>query len=251
MTCSLQDRKRWYVLRQEVGGSCILEYFKDEKAAAKGEQARGFINIHKVIEIQRMTEKKQTFELLCPGLSYRLAASSEVEANEWVEAIKRTSSLGYHHDDLRTLSLHRLNTVPPPLHTFTSHSAHALSPAHPFTVPQYSPGHASNAPSFLNDYSPLSHSPQTHTQTFLRAYPTPPESTVGVVHQPPAFQKQNSGDGGNPYPSPPSSDSSSMCSGSNENSLTVNSDNTNDDLMLSKSITANIPLLDHVKYIKM
>ena len=223
------------MLRLEVGGSCILEYFKDEKSAARGDQSRGFINIHKVIEIQRVADKKQMFELLCPGLSYRLAAGSDMEANEWVEAIKKFSLPVYHHDDMRTLSLQHLGTVPPLSQGLTSHSTHSLSSAHPFAIPQRSPGHASNPPSFLNDY-PLSHSPQTQTQTFLRSYPTPPESTVGVStgisQQTPMFQKQGSNDGVNPYPSPPSSDSSSMCSGSNENSLVLG--DTSDDMGLSK-----------------
>ena len=91
----VQDRKRWYVLRHETStgggpGRVVLEIYKDEKSVSKGDSPKGYIDIHNVVSAQRvMAGKKQSFEILCPGIGYRLMANSELEADEWMHAIQR------------------------------------------------------------------------------------------------------------------------------------------------------------------
>ena len=55
----------------------------------KGEAPKGFINVHDVVEVQRVADKKQMFEILCPGVGYRLMANSEAEADEWTETLRK------------------------------------------------------------------------------------------------------------------------------------------------------------------
>lgn len=94
----------------------MLEYFKDEKAASKGDSPKGVINIRDVVSVQRVSDKKQTFEILCPGVGYRLMANSEAEADEWTETIKKF--ILYKRDDgnitngMKSMSLGRVQGSP-------------------------------------------------------------------------------------------------------------------------------------------
>ena len=157
--------------------------------------------MHDVVEVQRVPDKKQTFEILCPGLGYRLMANSEVETDEWMEALKR-------------LILYRKGNTPLVSHSqplaIIHPSHHQLHPQS-LSIPTTSPLHTSPPVDF-----PLSHSPTC----ILHSLPTPPESVASppnpVIQLPIPIQRQRSTEFVPLLPSPStSSDSSSMCSGSN------------------------------------
>ena len=243
-----QDRRRWYVLRQDINqGYCVLEYYKDEKAASKCDNPKGFINIADVVEVQRQADKKQILEILCPGVAYRLMANSEADAEDWTETL-RTLIL-YRRGDISSLTLPRsfvpvamatvrptipVSSSPPSLISPVMIPTHAFMPAttapsslchtHATTTTMTYPDAQQQA--HFQHTSQIAHPSQAplffSPQQIHQSYPTPPESIVGM-HQtcsvpvpPPPVQKQASSDSTHPYPSPPSSsDSSSMCSGSN------------------------------------
>ena len=72
------------------GYQVILEIYKDEKAVSKGDSCKGCIDVSSVVDAHRvLVGKKQSFEILCPGIGYRFMATSEVEADEWTRAIQR------------------------------------------------------------------------------------------------------------------------------------------------------------------
>ena len=199
----LQSGRRWCVLRQDLAqGYCLLEFYKDEKSASRRESPKGFINVHDVVEVQRVPDKKQTFEILCPGLGYRLMANSEVETDEWMEALKK-------------LILYRKGNMPLVSHTqplAMTHPSHHQQHPQSLAIPTTSP-HPTSPPMEFS----LSHSP---TCVLHHSLPTPPESVASppkqVVHPPFPIQRQRSSEFVPPLPSPStSSDSSSMCSGSN------------------------------------
>jgi len=48
--------------------------------------------MEEVVEVQRTMDKKQTFEILCPGVGHKLTASSDAEADEWVEIMRKLKS---------------------------------------------------------------------------------------------------------------------------------------------------------------
>ena len=198
-----QDRKRWYVMRRDVpSGSCLIEIFKDERAAARMESPKAAINVHDIVQVHRVVERKQSFELLCPGLGYRFMANSDVEADEWVTRIrglilyrKETPSLS------STLPCHTqpvaisqsARTMPP--HSSLSDSG-SLHRSHSYTS------------SSLPTPPDLASSPSTHlsSRSFSRG------NSTELVPFPGPFNSFP------PPPSPPSSSSasgSSMASGSN------------------------------------
>lgn len=207
----LDRNKKWFVLRQDITqGYCVLEYFKDEKSASKREPPKGFINVRDIVEVERVPDKKQTFELLCPGVAHRLMANSEAEADDWAAALRQL--IVYRKGDLQTLSLQRimsqggntspLSSSPPSAPMVTSTFSSPLP--HPLMIPP-------NTHTVSTDAQ--SRSPHIH-----HTFPTPPESIVTTMpavvstQQPHVLQKQGSHDGINPYPSPPSSsDGSSVC----------------------------------------
>ncbi|XP_019849803.1 PREDICTED: uncharacterized protein LOC109580748 isoform X1 [Amphimedon queenslandica] len=234
---SILERKRWFVLRHDYGqGYCFLEHYKDEKTALKGDPPKGFINVLQVVDIRKAQDKRQCFELLCPGIAHRLMANSQSEADEWVDSIRKMCIYQGEDSNGKALSLQRLmhqplsgtNTPlsgsPPKLHSQSPAASRSLSvPPQPILVSQALTGnpvalYGTDIPPALPP--PLSQSPQ-NTQGMLghlqRLYPTPPESVVTVPYptHAPYLQKQNSLESNHPYPSPPSSDSSSMYSGSN------------------------------------
>ena len=224
---SMQDRKRWYVLRHDLAQhSCLLEIYKDEKTASRPEPPKTFINVHDVVEVHRITERKQSFEILCPGIGYKFMANSDVEADEWVEALRKL--ILYRRDTSFTPAATQPSLPPQP----AVHSAHtqpmAIAPPH---TPSAIPAHG-----YLSSSQPeslalqLAHSPSCAMPGSL---PTPPETATSPplsLHQPlatsppqashqsgaMAIVRQRSTEFA-PLPSPPStsSDSSSMCSGSN------------------------------------
>lgn len=116
------------LLQDASRGFTRMDFFKDEKTASRGEEPRNSLNVSSIVEAQRATEKKQTFDLLCPGVSHRFQTSSEAEADEWVTAVKNL--IVYRKDDLRSSSssliLSQLNvqhhpSLPtPPEQVFTS-----------------------------------------------------------------------------------------------------------------------------------
>lgn len=217
-----QERKRWYILRQDLTqGYCVLEYYKDEKTAGKGEAPKGFINVYDVVAVQRVPDKKQMFEILCPGVAYRLIANSDLEANEWTQAL--SSLILYRKDNVKghSLSLRRIPSSPthmetiPERHRNLSDSSMQMhvspSRVHPksLTIPTPSHRHGHTDPSFHFSQSPH----------FSHSLPTPPElaaSPPTLFYHPPGMQRQRSSEMTAPLPSPStSSDSSSMASGSN------------------------------------
>lgn len=215
-------------------GYCILEHFKDEKSWSRREPSKGFINVQEIVEVIRVQDKKQTLELLCPGIGYRLMAYSEADADDWVEAIKK---LIVYRKDVRSMSFPRIMpqgnnessplSSSPPSMPFTTNSItgplshHAALPTPMFSID------GSNFPKL---------SPQHQNQQPSHQYPTPPETIVDTTNSltgPVCLQKQNSHDGVNPYPSPPSSiDSASMCGGSSTNSFDSSSINDGNDSIM-------------------
>lgn len=202
----------------------------------KGDPPKGFINVLQVVDIRKAQDKRQCFELLCPGIAHRLMANSQSEADEWVDSIRKMSIYQGEDSNGKALSLQRLihqplsgmhtplSGSPPKLHSQSPATSRSLSvPPQPILVSQTLTGnpvtlYGTDIPPPLPP--PLSQSPQ-NTQGMLghlqRLYPTPPESVVTVPYptHAPYLQKQNSLENHHPYPSPPSSDSSSMYSGSN------------------------------------
>ena len=219
-----QDRKRWYILRQDLtqGHQVILEFYKDEKAASKGDTPKGFINIHDVVTVQRVIDKKQSFEILCPGIGYRLMANSELEADEWTEAIR--NHISYKRDDgTKSLSLTRVQGSASHNHFFSDRQR-TLSDPHPSHLhPSSFHQHQLLQPRSIPIVATHQHR-SIDAQAMLHLahnYPTPPESlssptSLPTFHMPGSFQRQRSLELAAPFPSPStSSDSSSMCSGSN------------------------------------
>ena len=194
-----QDRKRWYVLRRDVArGSCLIEIFKDERAAARLEAPKAAINVHDIVEVHRVVERKQSFELLCPGRGYRFMANSDVEADEWVASI-------------RGLTLYRRE---PPSLSLPGHTQPVTISQSALTLPPRSS---------LTDTGSL-HRSHSYTSPSL---PTPPDQATSPPNQlsSRSFSRGNSTElvpfpssfhSFPPPPSPPSSSSgSSMASGSN------------------------------------
>ena len=231
----------------------VLEFYKDEKSACRGDTPKGFINIRDVVTVRRVVERRQCFEILCPGLGYRLIANSELEADEWTQAISRL--ICYKRDDpglsngMKSLSLTRVlggaghahhldrqRALSDSLHATLSHSYHQQQQQqqqqHQFLQPRaipIVPPHAQHAHRSTEMHH-LSHSLPTPPDSL----PSPPltspfpPSPFHHHHQqhhmppggpPPGFQRQRSLEmAATPtLPSPPatSSDSSSLCSGSN------------------------------------
>lgn len=165
------------------------------------ESPKSLINVHDIVEVHRVVDRKQSFEVLCPGLGYRFMANSDVEADEWVHSI-------------RGLILYRRDAT---------HSTHF-----PFM------------PSRLTQPVSISHSPQPHMHANTLPHlspsspypihtnlPTPPESSTSPATLP-SYRSMHRQCGAEsvpflspsysfpPLPSPPSSSSeSSMASGSN------------------------------------
>ncbi len=189
-------------------GYCILEYFKDERSWTRREPPKGFINVRDIVEVMRVPDKRQTIELLCPGIGYRLMANSEADADDWAEAVRR---LIVYRKDVRSMSFPSVFSQG----TSSSCSLSSSPPNFPYNTGQ---SHLSNnalaiPPTVNIDGSHLSqHSPSQHR--LQHQFPTPPETIVDTTNPltTSRLQKQVSNDSGNPYPSPPSSnDSASMC----------------------------------------
>lgn len=95
-----------------------------------------------------MAGKKQSFEILCPGIGYKLMAHSELEADEWTQAIQRhilyrrypsssSSSPSLSSSSpavlvpgaaMKSLSLSRVQGLPG--HTHPHHGHHMTNPIH-------------------------------------------------------------------------------------------------------------------------
>ena len=201
--------------------SCLLEIYRDEKAASKPDPPKAFINVHDVVEVHRITERKQSFEVLCPGLGYKFMANSDVEADEWVQA-------------LRKLILYRREPPlvppvpprPPGATTYlpTSSSSHRLTqPVAIIPYPSPSSSAIFNHPT--SQPEPLALQTTHSTCSMSGSLSTPPDPASSLL-QPPSLSpqqpevlsmvRQRSAEFA-PLPSPPStsSDSSSMCSSSN------------------------------------
>lgn len=246
---SPQDRKRWYILRQDPTQSLrvLLEFHKDEKTASNGNSPKGFINIRDVVSVHRLPGKKQSFEILCPGIGYRLSANSELEADEWTAAIR--AHICYKREDVvangtKSLSLNRVQSsghahLTPPLHD----RQRTMSEPH-YTVQPHLQQHSMLPPTFQYHHQQQLLQPprgipivsthhhalqqqqhrsnETHAMMhFSHSLPTPPDSlpsppSFTSFPQPPTFQRQHSLEMAASLTSPStSSDSSSMCSSSN------------------------------------
>ena len=201
-------------------GYCLLEYYKDEKAAAKGAECiKGFINVHDVVDVRRVPEKKQTFEILCPGVGYRLMANSEVEADEWTNSLKRLTL--YRKDNLKTLSLQRTPSAPTENTELMTERKRTLSDSAQSPV-QQNPRSLTHPRSLAIPASSRPATTDIPTINLSHSLPTPPEN-VGSPPTLPTFQppppilsSKSAAELRAALPSPStSSDSSSMCSGSN------------------------------------
>lgn len=214
------ERKRWYILRQDLAqGYCVLEYYKDEKTASKGEPPKGFINVHSVVEATRVVEKKQTFQILCPGVGYRFMANSEAETDEWVGTLRKL--ILYRKGDAKALSLQRMQHGQAAVPQIPARSRSDSHPPMSLAIPS-SPGVHSGTPPDPSSSSfyhhQLSQSPSSRGP--IHNLPTPPDSTASpplpTVSLVPPLHQQKASELMVPLPSPStSSDSSSMCSGSN------------------------------------
>ena len=135
----LQEKRRWFVLKRE-GREYQLDIYKDEKAASKGESAKGCIKMDQVVEVQRTNDKKQTFEILCPGVGHKFTANSEAEADDWVNVLHKLKS--YHKERLhpdpinilnqsQSSNMEHPNMIVSPLHNIHGISDHSpRSPSH-------------------------------------------------------------------------------------------------------------------------
>ena len=114
-----------------------LDIYKDEKAASKGEPTKGCILMEQVVEVQRTVDKKQTFEILCPGTGHKFTANSEAEADEWVNILRKLKS--YRKEILQLDPLDHFQYHP------NSHHPIILSPFHGIhgntDIPPHSPSH--------------------------------------------------------------------------------------------------------------
>ena len=222
----MQERKRWYILRRDLAqGYCLLEYYKDEKAAAKGaDSIKGFINVHDVVEVRRVPEKKQTFEILCPGVGYRLMANSEVEADEWTNALKKLTL--YRKDNLKPLSLQRTSSTPTdPTEGAKDQRKRTMSDSSPLCQTNHSLGHPRSLAIPASSRPVVTTTTDVPTINFSHSLPTPPENigapsfsppTPPSCQPPPQILSKSAAELRAALPSPStSSDSSSMCSGSN------------------------------------
>ena len=257
--------------RDLAQGYCLLEYYKDEKAATKGaDSIKGFINVHDIVDVRRVPDKKQTFEILCPGVGYRLIANSEVEADEWTDALKKLTLYRKDNANVKALSLQRTASSPPtadPVEQVKerkrtlSDSAHQSQPSYP--LPPHA--HQQQSPSSSLTIHPSSLAiPQTGssgsmatdipTINLSHSLPTPPENIGGapsfspphsacLLSQPPQSSQpqvlsKSAAELRAALPSPStSSDSSSMCSGSNtsfDNQSTFEGDKSDSSKALSK-----------------
>lgn len=105
----LQEKRRWFVLRREAA-EYRLDVYKDEKAASKGEPTKSCIKMEQVVEVQRTNDRKQTFEILCPGTGHKFTANSEAEADEWVNILHKLKS--YRKERLQPDPIGNLNQLP-------------------------------------------------------------------------------------------------------------------------------------------
>lgn len=174
-------------------GHTRMDFFKDEKTASRGEEPRNSLSVSSIVEAQRATEKKQSFDLLCPGVSHRLQASSEAEADEWVTVVKEL--IVYRKDDQHSstssLTIPELNAHPHPnlptppeqvfsnpipvtsgrrpvLKTFSSSPMEA-TPQHPFPSPNSSSDSSSQ-------HSTSTCSAEGQNRSVLAAEATPEQS---------------------------------------------------------------------------
>lgn len=218
---ALMDRKRWYILRQDVALQyCVLEFYKDERSATKGDAPKGFINVHDIVEVHRIVEKKQTLEILCPGVGYRMMASSEAETDDWVEALKKL--ICYRKEGPSTLN--RLQPVssfdipPSPKSPKSPHTSPPRSQTPVKMLPACPNGtemHLSQSPPFtFITVPPATSVPPPPPADTLTPSITSPTNSIPVTQ--PVLQNQKSVESTLPFPSPPSSSSeSSVSSGFN------------------------------------
>ena len=206
-----------------------------------------------MVEVERLHDKKQSFELLCPGVAHRFMANSEAEADEWADLIRQLVS--YRRDGIRSVSSLSLPRVPSspgfstPVATTIplTRQLTPLSSSPPMNITIPTSTHTLVIPhhSVRQDHFTLSPSPSHVTGfTLIPAnYPTPPETVVSPAHvqvHPAPAQRQVSTDSGNPFPSPPSSsDSSSMCSYSNASFDSASVMDGDNEMMTSKCMYAN------------
>lgn len=197
------------MLNQDVArASCLIQIFKDEKAAARQESPKSYINVHDIVEVRRIVERRQSFEVLCPGVGYRFMAHSDVEADEWVHAIR--GLILYRRDPTRGAA-----TLPSSLHA----PYHRHTQPVPISLPSYPHSSGSSLP----DSTSLHTSPSSACPLHVNL-PTPPELTNSPATLPPyrAIHRRRSDESVpsfRPPPSPPySSSESSMASGSNASS---------------------------------
>ena len=128
------------MLRREAG-EYRLDIYKDEKAASKGEQTKSCIKMEQVVEVQRTNDKKQTFEILCPGTGHKFTANSEAEADEWVSVLDKLKS--YRKERLQPDAIGNLdqlqyypNAEHPGVMVSALHSVYGVS-----DIPPHSPSH--------------------------------------------------------------------------------------------------------------
>ena len=132
-----------------------LDIYKDEKAASKGEPTKGCIKMEQVVEVQRTNDKKQTFEILCPGTGQKFMANSEAEADEWVNVLHKLKSYRkekLHPDPIGNLN--QLHHYPNPEHpnviVSPLHRVHGIS-----DFPPHSPSHMQGQLSSIHLVNPV------------------------------------------------------------------------------------------------
>ena len=97
--------------------------------------------MEQVVEVQRTSDKKQTFEILCPGTGHKFTANSEAEADEWVNILHKLKSYRKERlpDPIGSLN-HQLQLYPS-----AEHPNIMVSPLHSYygitDIPPQSPSH--------------------------------------------------------------------------------------------------------------
>ena len=122
-----------------------MDIYKDEKAASKGEPTKGCIKMEQVVEVQRTNDKKQTFEILCPGIGHKFVANSEAEADDWVNVLHKLKS--YRKERLLPDPIGNLNQLQ--YYPTTEHPNVIVSPLHSIHGISDLPPHSPHSPSHM------------------------------------------------------------------------------------------------------
>lgn len=106
-------KRRFCHLRQEVDGTYILEFFKDEK---KGEAKLAIVMDFCTEVVRNPKRGRYCFELRMTGThkSYTLAADNETDMQDWLSKLNSVLQHYKQQEEKRAASLERTCNTPPP-----------------------------------------------------------------------------------------------------------------------------------------